>query len=112
MSSVARSAPVVDPQMRVQSPSQPSPGVVFPSSHCSPALTVPLPHALSIWHVAEQPSPDWTLPSSHVSNPTRTKLSPQEASTHAFKQASLLERFPSSHSSIPAATPSPHTVMH
>src|SRR5688572_23911302 len=52
---------------------QPSPFVLLPSSHCSPASSLPSPHfgsgggGVSVMHVAEQPSPFVLLPSSHCS---------------------------------------------
>ena len=63
----------------VQIDEQPSPGATLPSSHASPAPTVPSPQpagGASVWHTAEQPSPPLVLPSSHCS-PASTVPLPQ-----------------------------------
>ena len=62
----------------VQFESQPSPLVALPSSHCSPAVTMPLPHPVGV-QFESQPSPSMRLPSSQLS-PPRSKPSPQTAS--------------------------------
>src|SRR4051812_5228696 len=53
----------------VQLLSQPSPLTLLPSSHSSPASSMPLPQSMpgSFWQVDEQPSPSAVLPSSHCS---------------------------------------------
>ena len=74
----------LNPASTRQKPSQPSPLVAFPSSHDSPASTMPFPHVLeqalpavgqrhpaSVRHEALQPSPGAVLPSSHCSLPAR-----------------------------------------
>src|SRR5262245_20666508 len=45
---------------------QPSPPTPLPSSHSSPAVTMPLPHPVGV-QFASQPSPLTALPSSHPS---------------------------------------------
>jgi hypothetical protein len=78
----------VKPGSRVHVALQPSDDIVFPSSHCSPASTVPLPQTggVVVWtqgwpavvqdqpcstaHEAEHPSPEVVFPSSHASLPS------------------------------------------
>ena len=50
----------------VQSPRQPSPAAVLPSSQASLPVTTPLPHAVGV-QLASQPSPLWRSPSSQTS---------------------------------------------
>jgi hypothetical protein len=82
---------------------QPSLSIELPSSHCSPASTMLLPHVPdSVWHVDEQPSPLVVLPSSHCSELTSVTPLPQLVSTlHVDEQPSPLVLLPSSHISEP-----------
>jgi hypothetical protein len=52
---------------------QPSPSFVFPSSHCSPFVTIQLPQAVTV-QLLSQPSPLVVLPSSHASSPSTCVL--------------------------------------
>ena len=77
---------------RMQDDPQPSPGMVFPSSHCSGARAMPSPQMLSpatmvssIMHRELQPSPESVLPSSHCSSVERI-LSPQTMGTVKEKE--------------------------
>src|SRR5262249_20720565 len=56
-----------------QAAEQQSPATVFPSSHCSPAVTTPLPQPVSV-QLLSQPSPLVWLPSSHASPASVTPL--------------------------------------
>src|SRR5689334_14563916 len=50
-------SPQADPGSKWQDPSQPSPGVVLPSSHVSRGSSLPSPHTPSAMQPGEQPSP-------------------------------------------------------
>lgn len=92
---------------RKQFGSQPSPGARLPSSHCSPDVTIPLPHDVGV-QLASQPSPLFGLASSHISAPATMPL-PQLVNVQFESQPSPLSRLPSSHCSVLlSGFPSPH----
>jgi hypothetical protein len=121
--------------VQVQVLSQPSPFVVFASSHCSVPLTIPSPHPGVVQSPARQMRPVPQLapsaggvPATHrlavvpglvqVSAPLQTFASAQsldalQVNRHSDVQPSVSTRLPSSHSSLPLTTPSRHAAaMH
>src|SRR2546426_663205 len=67
------------PPSSVHAEEQPSPFMVFPSSHSSPGSRTPLPHRCSTRQSCEHPSPFIVFPSSHSSSGSCTP-SPQRCS--------------------------------
>ena len=97
----------------VQLAEQPSPSVLFPSSHCSLPFMMVSPQAGNV-HALVHPSSFTLLPSSHSSLPF-TMLSPQAGNVHRLVQSSSSTLLPSSHSSGNACwsserKPSPQTI--
>src|SRR5262249_31307445 len=88
---------------------QPSPSLVLPSSHTSPASrsTMPLPHFSSDRQSREQPSPPLVLPSSQISPGSRTPL-PHFSIWQLGLQPSPGRMLPSSHCSPESTRPLPH----
>src|SRR5262249_37574128 len=98
---------------------QQSPAARLWSSQSSPAVTMPLPHAVTV-QFESQPSPSSRLPSSHASAPT-TMPSPHtgaqaDGSPGQLHPASVVQdaehpspatRLPSSHVSLARTRPSP-----
>ena len=91
-----------------QAAEQPSPGVVLPSSHTSPALRFmfPFPHDES-WQVSSQVAD--SPPSSHGS-PADAFLTPSPQTTGVQSASHTADSPPSSHASTTLlATPSPQS---
>src|SRR5437667_3588853 len=85
---------------KVQVDEQPSPSIVLPSSHASPAVRMPLPQAVGVQFVS-QPSPETRLPSSQTSPVVTTPLGqPVRRQLESQPFVSSI-RSPSSHSSQP-----------
>src|SRR5262245_23294699 len=97
-------------RLTVQSSLQPSLSVPLPSSHISPAVTTPLPQAVTV-QLLSQRSPFAPLPSSHTSVRRLTWPSPHVLSLQACRQSSSLFRLPSSHSSSVSTTLLPHVFL-
>src|SRR5439155_814540 len=104
----------------LQSPEQPSPETVLPSSQTSPRVgsRMPLPHTSSDLQFAEQPSPETLLPSSQTSpwSVSTTLLPHVSSDLQSPEQPSPETLLPSSHASSGVTTPLPqpsgsHTML-
>src|SRR5262245_48356014 len=100
----------------VQSFSQPSFALVFPSSHSSTLAWIkPSPHAAFLHCVVQAPVCEFCAPRSH-SSPEATLPSPQAvigfgSFTQASEQPSPFATLPSSHSSSGSTIPSPQACV-
>ncbi len=133
----APGASQVHPDSILQSGEQPSPAILLPSSHSSPASSNvrPSPHVGrhsvpvhsnigSVSQIGLQPSPAFVFPSSQAS-PLSSIPSPHAPLMHALPAPSgqrhpaaivhplhpAVVFVPSSHSSMPSSLPFPHTAV-
>jgi hypothetical protein len=99
--SIATQMPLPQYSSNWHTDEQPSPLLMFPSSHSSPTSMTPLPHTLvtSFLHSDEHPSPSRLFPSSHSSPTSMTPLPQKPSLLQSTVHPSPPTLFPSSHSS-------------